>query len=65
MMKNMASPAKDRGTVSKEPETYAPERKAAFLLEACYTREEYESAREEVRRMGLDPDAIPHEAPAR
>jgi hypothetical protein len=64
-MENMASPAKDRGTVSKEPETYTPERKAAFLLEACYTGEEYERAREEVRRMGLDPDAIPHEAPAR
>ena len=61
----MASVAKNRQTGTEEAEEYTPERKAVFLLEACYTLEEYARAREEVRRMGFDPDTIPHEPPAR
>ena len=44
-------------------ETWDPERKAAFLLENAVDTNDYEWAREEVRRMGLDPDQIPHGRP--
>lgn len=44
-------------------ETYSPERKATFLLENATDAEDYARAREAVRRMGLDPDALPHEKP--
>lgn len=44
-------------------ETYTPERRAAFLLENSVDEEDYTKARLEVREMGLDPDAIPHERP--
>ena len=46
-----------------EIEIYTPERKAEFLLNNVFTADEYASAREEVERMGLDPDAIPHRKP--
>jgi bifunctional DNA-binding transcriptional regulator/antitoxin component of YhaV-PrlF toxin-antitoxin module len=39
------------------------ERKAAFLLENAVDLADYEWARREVRRMGLDPDRIPHGKP--
>lgn len=41
-------------------EMYTPERRAEFLLSNAIDPEDYARAREEVRRMGLDPDAIPH-----
>jgi AbrB family looped-hinge helix DNA binding protein len=44
-------------------ETYTPERRAAFLLENAVDDEDYAKARADVREMGLDPDAIPHERP--
>lgn len=44
-------------------ESYAPERKAAFLPENAVDAEDYRRAVETVRRMGLDPEAIPHEKP--
>jgi AbrB family looped-hinge helix DNA binding protein len=45
-------------------EIYSPERRAAFLLENATDDEDYRYAREEVERMGLDPDSIPHERPS-
>jgi len=45
-------------------EMYSPERKAAFLLENAIDPVDYERARDEVRRMGLDPDRIPHSRPS-
>ena len=42
-------------------EIYTPERKAEFLLNNAVTPDDYDRAREAVREMGLDPDAIPHE----
>jgi AbrB family looped-hinge helix DNA binding protein len=45
-------------------ERYTPERKAEFLLSTATTAKDYQRARREVRRMGLDPDAIPHRRPA-
>ena len=44
-------------------EIYTPERKAAFLLENAVDDDDYRRARDEVRRLGLDPDAIEHERP--
>jgi AbrB family looped-hinge helix DNA binding protein len=44
-------------------EVYTPERKAEFLLSAAVDAADYAAAREEVRLLGLDPDAIPHQKP--
>jgi len=44
-------------------EVYTPERKAEFLLNNAVTPEDYRWAVQEVRKMGLDPDSIPHEKP--
>ncbi len=44
-------------------EIYAPERKAEFLLNNAITLKDYAWAVKEVRKMGLDPEAIPHEKP--
>ena len=44
-------------------EIYSPERIAEFLLSNAVDPEDYESAREEVRKLGLDPDRIPHYEP--
>jgi len=44
-------------------ERYTPERKAEFLLSTATTAKDYQSARREVRELGLDPDAIPHRRP--
>lgn len=44
-----------------EVELYTPERSAEFVLNNAVTAAEYDSAVDEVRAMGLDPDAIPHQ----
>jgi AbrB family looped-hinge helix DNA binding protein len=44
-------------------ERYTPERKAEFLLSTATTKKDYERARKEVKKLGLDPDAIPHRKP--
>jgi AbrB family looped-hinge helix DNA binding protein len=44
-------------------ERYTPERKAEFLLSTATTKREYQRARKEVQRLGLDPDMIPHRQP--
>ena len=44
-------------------ERYTPERKAEFLLNNAIDEADYRSARKAVRKMGLDPDAIPHARP--
>jgi AbrB family looped-hinge helix DNA binding protein len=44
-------------------EMYTPERKAEFLLNNAVDSEDYRAAVDEVRRMGLDPDQIPHRRP--
>jgi AbrB family looped-hinge helix DNA binding protein len=41
-------------------EKYTPERKAEFLLSNATTLADYRRARREVRKLGIDPDAIPH-----
>ena len=44
-------------------EIYTPERIAEFLLNNAINDEHYQRQREEVKKMGLDPDTIPHEKP--
>lgn len=46
-------------------EIYTKERKAGFLLENSVGRADYARVRRDVRKMGLDPDKIPHTPPAR
>jgi hypothetical protein len=41
-------------------ERYTPERKAEFLLSNAVTTADYQRARKEVRKLGIDPDSIPH-----
>jgi AbrB family looped-hinge helix DNA binding protein len=52
-----------RPVVTLPVEIYTPERKAEFLLNNAITPEDYAWAVKEVRKMGLDPEAIPHEQP--
>ena len=45
-------------------ETYTPERIAEFLLNNAVTPEDYAAALEEVRKLGIDPETIPHVKPS-
>ena len=45
-------------------EIYTAARRAEFLLSNAVDEEDYAWTREEVRAMGLDPDAIPHYIPS-
>ena len=44
-------------------EVYSPQRKAEFLLSKAVDVEDYDWAVTEVRRMGLDPEEVPHRKP--
>jgi len=52
-----------RPIVALPIEVYTPERKAEFLLNNTITKEDYEWAVKEVRKMGVDPGTIPHKKP--
>jgi len=52
-----------RPVVTLPIEIYSHERKAEFLLNNAITQADYDQAVKEVRKMGLDPDEIPHEKP--
>ena len=52
-----------RPAVTIALELYSAERKAEFLLSNAVDDEDYARAREEVLRLGLDPDSIPHAHP--
>ena len=43
--------------------TLPPERKAEFLLSTATTEKDYQRARKDVQRLGVDPDSIPHRRP--
>lgn len=45
-------------------ERYTPERKAEFLLSNATGEADYHKARKAVRKLGLDPDSIPHRRPS-
>lgn len=53
-----------RPAVVMPVEVYTPERRAEFLLSTAVDAEDYARAREAVRQLGVDPDAIPHYPPA-
>ena len=62
--------AEDRGegilirpAVAVPLESYSQERKAEFLLSNAVDGEDYARAKEEVRKMGLDPTTIRHRRP--
>jgi AbrB family looped-hinge helix DNA binding protein len=44
-----------------ETEVYTPQRIAEFLLNNAVDAAEFDQAIERVRRMGLDPDSVPHQ----
>ena len=44
-------------------ERLSPERKAEFLLSNAIDAADYRKARRVVRKLGLDPDSIPHRRP--
>src|SRR5713226_5584388 len=46
-------------------EIYTPERRAEFLLNNAVDAQDYQRARAEVKRLGLDPDRIKHHRPSR
>ena len=52
-----------RPVVTLPLEIYTPERKAEFLLNNVITPEDYEWAVKEVRKLGIDPETIPHKRP--
>lgn len=50
-----------RPAVAMPVEIYTPERIAEFLLNNAIDEADYRNAEEEVRKLGLDPEAIAHE----
>lgn len=46
-------------------EIYTPERRAEFLLNNAVDAEDYQRARAEVKRLGLDPGRIKHHRPSK
>jgi AbrB family looped-hinge helix DNA binding protein len=45
-------------------ERYSPERKAEFLLSTSTNDSDYRKARRAVRKLGVDPDLVPHRRPS-
>jgi AbrB family looped-hinge helix DNA binding protein len=52
-----------RPAVTVAIEMYSAEQKAEFLLSNAVDARDYARAREEVRKLGLDPDSIEHQRP--
>jgi len=44
-----------------EVEVYTPERRAEFLLNNAVTAAEYDEALDDVRALGVDPEAVRHQ----
>jgi len=53
-----------RPAVAMPIEIYTPRRKAEFLLSNAVDADDYAWAAEEVHRMGLDSETMPHRNPA-
>ena len=54
-----------RPAVAVPVENYTSERKAEFLLSNAVDKKDYEWAVREVRKLGLDPEQIPHKRPTK
>lgn len=59
-----ATPQRRPRFMAERGERYTPRRLAQFLLENATDAADYAAARREVRRLGLDPDKIPHDRPS-
>lgn len=53
-----------RPAVATPTEVYSKQRVAEFLLTNATDAGDNAAARREVKAMGLDPDAVPHQKPA-
>ena len=64
---NNAAPANTaRGDTAAERmpvEEYSAERKAEFLLSNAVDEQDYDCAVREVHKLGIAPEAVPHERP--
>jgi AbrB family looped-hinge helix DNA binding protein len=49
-----------RPAVALPVEVYTPERRAQFLLSNAVDAEDYRAALAEVRKMGVNPERVPH-----
>ena len=59
-----ANTAKDDSAADRMPvEEYSAERKAEFLLSNAVDEVDYAWAVREVRKLGVDSEAVPHERP--
>ena len=59
-----ANTAKDDSAANRMPvEEYSAERKAEFLLSNAVDELDYAWAVREVRKLGVDPEAVSHERP--
>ena len=54
-----------RPAIALPVEIYSPERRAEFLLSNAVDVGDYRRAAGEVRKMGLDPERVPHHRPRR
>jgi len=45
-------------------ERYSPQRKAEFILSNAIDESDYRKARRAVRKLGIDPDSVPHRRPS-
>lgn len=52
-----------RPAVAMPVEIYSPERRAELILNNAMDGADYEAACESVRKMGLNPEDIPHDRP--
>ncbi len=52
-----------RPAIAIPVEEYSLRRRAELLLNNAVDDKDYERLREEVRRMGIDPDDVPHHRP--
>jgi len=53
-----------RPAIAIPVERYTPERKAEFLLSTAVDKSDYRKARSAVRKLGIDPDSVPHRRPS-
>lgn len=52
-----------RPAVAVPVENYSPERQAEFILSNAVGRRDYERARDEVLKLGVNPETMPHHRP--
>ena len=59
-----ANMARSASAADRMPvEEYSAERKAEFLLSNAVDEQDYAWAALEVRKLGIDPEAVPHQRP--